>query len=217
MMFRRNRIVQLCLTFLSILGSLAFLNYLLIGSANTNNFRSGDTTNDVDDFGGATKDYRNVQEYILQVTGVSLEGQLSYRYVELSNRLRYAEMVAKQRRLEVNYLMNEVKRLAELVNNKNKTAILKTPHEQISQILQLPTLFSLVPHLAYDTVHSLDPAFRIAPKADSRRSSRFVFGIPTVKREVESYLLTTLQNLIDNLNPLEKEQATFVVMIAEVC
>lgn len=233
MLFRRNRIIQLCLTFVSILGTLAFLDYLLISGTNTNTYQAGgggggggDTANDGGG-GGGTKDYPHLQEYIQQVTGVSLEGQLSYRYVELSNRLRYAEMMAKQRRLEVNYLMSEVKRLAALVNNNNiddgnnsnKDVITTTikRNEQISEVLHLPTLFSLVPHLAYDTAQSLDPAFRLAPKADSRRPARFVFGIPTVKREVESYLLSTLRNLVDNLNPLEKEQAIFVVMIAEVC
>lgn len=43
-----------------------------------------------------------------------------------------------------------------------------------------------------------------------------VLGIPTVKREVQSYLIPTLQNLIDNMSPEEKTDAVIIVFIAEV-
>ena len=42
-----------------------------------------------------------------------------------------------------------------------------------------------------------------------------VFGIPTVKRPVESYLLGTLLNLIENMTPSEKSQSIIVIFIAE--
>ena len=42
-----------------------------------------------------------------------------------------------------------------------------------------------------------------------------MFGIPTVKRPVESYLLNTLLNLIENMSPSEKSQSIIVVFIAE--
>lgn len=61
---------------------------------------------------------------------------------------------------------------------------------------------------------SINPSFRIA--LNSNKVVRFVFGIPTVKRPVESYLIETLQNLIQNLNSEEQQQACFVVLIAEV-
>lgn len=44
-----------------------------------------------------------------------------------------------------------------------------------------------------------------------------VLGIPTVKREVQSYLLATLQNLIDSMNDQEAADSLIVVFIAEVC
>lgn len=81
--------------------------------------------------------------------------------------------------------------------------------------MHLPSLFSLMPYLHQTWDHnSLSPAFRLA--AQSKRTVRFVFGIPTVKRKIESYLVGTLQNLIGNLSPSEKTQACFVVLIAEV-
>lgn len=41
-------------------------------------------------------------------------------------------------------------------------------------------------------------------------------GIPTVKREVKSYLMETLHSLIDNLYPEEKLDCVIVVFIGEV-
>lgn len=43
-----------------------------------------------------------------------------------------------------------------------------------------------------------------------------VMGIPTVKREVKSYLTETLHSLIDNLYPEEKLDCVIVVFIGEV-
>ncbi|KAL8212052.1 UNVERIFIED_CONTAM: hypothetical protein K2H54_035806 [Gekko kuhli] len=42
-------------------------------------------------------------------------------------------------------------------------------------------------------------------------------GIPSVKREVHSYLTDTLNSLISELNPQEKEDSVIVVLIAEGC
>jgi hypothetical protein len=43
-----------------------------------------------------------------------------------------------------------------------------------------------------------------------------VLGIPTVRREVQSYLLATLQNLIDSMSEEEAADSLVVIFIAEV-
>jgi alpha-1,3-mannosylglycoprotein beta-1,4-N-acetylglucosaminyltransferase A/B len=43
-----------------------------------------------------------------------------------------------------------------------------------------------------------------------------VLGIPTVKRQVQSYLIGTLENLIENMNEKEREDALIVVFTGEV-
>lgn len=43
-----------------------------------------------------------------------------------------------------------------------------------------------------------------------------VMGIPTVKRPIESYLIQTLENLIENMDEREREDALIIVCIAEV-
>lgn len=44
-----------------------------------------------------------------------------------------------------------------------------------------------------------------------------VLGIPTVKREVQSYLLATLQNILDSMTEEEEDDVVIIVFIAEVC
>lgn len=43
-----------------------------------------------------------------------------------------------------------------------------------------------------------------------------VMGIPTIKRERNSYLLQTLESLLGGLNDEEKQEVLIVVFIAEV-
>lgn len=87
------------------------------------------------------------------------------------------------------------------------------PSSLSSDSLQLPTIYHFLPHLL-SSVDSLKPAFRISKS--SRSSVTMVFGVPTVRRDVESYLVSTLHNLIDNLSPDERSEACIVVFVAEV-
>lgn len=43
-----------------------------------------------------------------------------------------------------------------------------------------------------------------------------VMGVPSVKREVHSYLTDTLSSLMSELNAAEKEDCVIVVLVAEV-
>jgi N-Acetylglucosaminyltransferase-IV (GnT-IV) conserved region len=42
-----------------------------------------------------------------------------------------------------------------------------------------------------------------------------VLGVPTVKREMQSYLLTTLLNLVQNLDAVEQSKTLIIVFVAE--
>jgi alpha-1,3-mannosylglycoprotein beta-1,4-N-acetylglucosaminyltransferase A/B len=43
-----------------------------------------------------------------------------------------------------------------------------------------------------------------------------VFGIPTVRRKKQNYLIQTLISLVNNMNQTEQDDSLIVVMIAEV-
>ncbi|CAM1322182.1 MGAT4B (predicted) [Pycnogonum litorale] len=82
----------------------------------------------------------------------------------------------------------------------------------VSMDLVLPSIYQFLPHLLR-TPHSLQPAFKLAK---GRNSVSMVLGIPTVKRDVQSYLFSTLENLISNMSPAERLDTVIIVFIAEV-
>ncbi len=43
-----------------------------------------------------------------------------------------------------------------------------------------------------------------------------VVGVPTIKREVDSYLTQTLESLLTNLDEKEQEDCLIIVFVAEV-
>ena len=47
-------------------------------------------------------------------------------------------------------------------------------------------------------------------------TASIVLGIPTVKRESQSYLLPTLQSLVESMNEEEKNASLIIVFVAEV-
>lgn len=77
--------------------------------------------------------------------------------------------------------------------------------------LRLPTAFHFLPHLLDDPA-SLRPAFLLSK---GRQSVSIVLGVPTVKREKQSYLLGTLENLIANMDEDEQNETMIIVFIGE--
>lgn len=78
--------------------------------------------------------------------------------------------------------------------------------------IKLPSIYNFLPHFLNDP-NSLRPAF---VQSKGRSGVSMVLGVPTVKREVQSYLLTTLKNLIDRMTPDESADTLIVVLVAEV-
>ena len=62
--------------------------------------------------------------------------------------------------------------------------------------LQLPNFFNHMPHLS-GKPESLVPALKVSK---SRSGVSIVFGIPTTKRPIQSYLMATIRSLIDGLS-----------------
>lgn len=77
--------------------------------------------------------------------------------------------------------------------------------------LRLPTAFHFLPHLL-DDPSSLRPAFLMSR---GRQGISVVLGIPTVKRDKQSYLMGTLQNLISNMDDDEQNETMIVVFVGE--
>ena len=80
----------------------------------------------------------------------------------------------------------------------------------------LPSSFSYLKHL-HNKHDMLSPSFRRQTTNVNflRRNTSFVIGIPTVKRDKQSYLVETIKSLIDNLNHQDIERLLLVIFIAE--
>lgn len=139
-------------------------------------------------------------------------------FLALKERLRIAEHRISQRSSELNTIVQQFKRVGAETNgskdalNKFSDNTLKLLKELTSKkSLQVPSIYYHLPHLLKDE-GSLRPAVQIG---NGRTGVSIVMGIPTVKREVKSYLIETLHSLIDNLYPEEKLDCVIVVFIGE--
>lgn len=138
---------------------------------------------------------------MLQKPDMSEESSLVQRLADLQERLRHAEMLNHQRWEDVLSLQQH------LVAGPNGTSLSDgTPLD-----LQLPAIYHFLPHLTAGP-DAVKPAFKVSR---GRSGVTMVLGIPTVKREVHSYLMATLQNLIANMSPEERKISLIVVLIAE--
>ncbi|XP_027197770.1 alpha-1,3-mannosyl-glycoprotein 4-beta-N-acetylglucosaminyltransferase A-like [Dermatophagoides pteronyssinus] len=251
-MIRKNRILQILLCLFLFTFIFPFLLSLLGNFHNTSNtstyilnqeklqlnkyYGQQDSSNERDSI--ITHAINNLNlTYAKMIAGDSLDRQLAYRFADLNNRVKYAEMIAGERKQEIFQLLQEIRDLWTVIQNntnhnsskeaeanytsfamrKSMAELLFTEQNSSlsmqEEIVQIPTLFSLMPHLS--SITSLNPAFRVATKQKQSSRIRFVFGLPTVKRLVESYLIATLRNLIKNLSSIEQKQSLFVVFIAE--
>ncbi|KAI4577863.1 hypothetical protein MJG53_020549, partial [Ovis ammon polii x Ovis aries] len=140
-------------------------------------------------------------------------------FLALKERLRIAEHRISQRSSELSAIVQQFKRVEAETNRSKDTAskfsddTLKILKELTSKkSLQVPSIYYHLPHLLQNE-GSLQPAVQIG---NGRTGVSIVMGIPTVKREVKSYLIETLHSLIDNLYPEEKLDCVIVVFIGEV-
>ncbi|XP_066863237.1 alpha-1,3-mannosyl-glycoprotein 4-beta-N-acetylglucosaminyltransferase A isoform X2 [Kogia breviceps] len=139
-------------------------------------------------------------------------------FLALKERLRIAEHRISQRSSELNAIVQQFKRAGAETNrskdtvNKFSDGTLKLLRELTSRkSLQVPSIYYHLPHLLQNE-GSLQPVVQIG---NGRTGVSIVMGVPTVKREVKSYLIETLHSLIDNLYPEEKLDCVIVVFVGE--
>ncbi|XP_074109592.1 alpha-1,3-mannosyl-glycoprotein 4-beta-N-acetylglucosaminyltransferase a isoform X2 [Cotesia typhae] len=77
--------------------------------------------------------------------------------------------------------------------------------------VKLPTVHNFLPHFLNDP-NSLRPAFL---QSKGRSGINMILGIPTVKRDVQNYLLATLKNLVESMDSNEAEDTLIIVLVAE--
>ncbi|XP_032665148.1 alpha-1,3-mannosyl-glycoprotein 4-beta-N-acetylglucosaminyltransferase B isoform X3 [Odontomachus brunneus] len=140
------------------------------------------------------------EETLLQNNIAELQAKLEHLHAKYIGSQEEINLLSHQllQLIESNHILPD---LQLLINNgtSNITSI------------KLPSIYNFLPHFLNDP-NSLRPAF-VQSKGKSGVS--MVLGVPTVKREVQSYLMATLKNLLDRMNAAEIADTLIIVLVAE--
>lgn len=154
---------------------------------------------------------------------------MSQRLAEYQMRLQYLESMYRERQEDVvvlsQYLTSQSATGGDTANNitinssifdtlsPETRALLRNSSSaaRLPSSLRLPTAYHFLPHLL-DDASSLRPAFLLSR---GRQAVSMVLGVPTVKREKQSYLMSTLHNMIRNMDEEEQNETMIVVFIGE--
>ncbi|XP_061690095.1 alpha-1,3-mannosyl-glycoprotein 4-beta-N-acetylglucosaminyltransferase B isoform X3 [Syngnathoides biaculeatus] len=143
-------------------------------------------------------------------------------FLALRERLRSAEQENLRRSKELNLVLDEIKRAVaekQALRDINRTwsslseeTGMKLWNVSASKnFLQLPSVLHHLPHLG-DSEDGLLPAVHVG---QGRAGVSIVMGVPSVRREVRSYLTDTLGSLVSQLSAAEKDDCVIVVLVAE--
>ncbi|KAM4807703.1 alpha-1,3-mannosyl-glycoprotein 4-beta-N-acetylglucosaminyltransferase-like protein MGAT4D [Rhinophrynus dorsalis] len=139
------------------------------------------------------------------------------QFLELQQRLFLAEQENQKRSRDLSTVLDEIKRaVAEKRNafeNHTVEEIKWKVMNMTSKIpLQYTNIYMFLPHLLGHE-DSLQPNVLYG---HGRTGASIVIGIPTVKRDKQSYLMDTLHSLFSELSAKEKTDCVVIVFIAEV-
>ncbi|CAH1180218.1 unnamed protein product [Phaedon cochleariae] len=165
----------------------------------------------------------------LSVPDVTSEQILAQRLAELQVRIQYLDSMYRSRQedlqqmsqhLDQAYLSDNSSTLlpyqAELRPEvrqllKNMTGLHAASGVNPPVTLRLPSAYHFLPHLL-DDPNSLRLGYWLSR---NRNGVSVVLGVPTVRREKQSYLIDTLQNLVEGLSVEEAEDSLIVVFVGE--
>ncbi|XP_062527072.1 alpha-1,3-mannosyl-glycoprotein 4-beta-N-acetylglucosaminyltransferase A [Bombyx mori] len=98
-----------------------------------------------------------------------------------------------------------------MIHNLTGTRVLNGLQPRYIHRMQLPFLVQILTHLLNDPF-SLWPLYHLS---GARHYMDFVIGIPTVKRDKQTYLFTTLTYLIKALSAEDKRSVVIVILVGE--
>ncbi|XP_038216612.1 alpha-1,3-mannosyl-glycoprotein 4-beta-N-acetylglucosaminyltransferase A-like isoform X2 [Zerene cesonia] len=158
------------------------------------------------------------------------EYQMESQIVEMQTHLKFLESLYRAREEDIMTLQNKVASYnishTALADTKSATlapevtALLKNLSDSMASrgvnakeltLMKTTFVYQLLPHLMKDP-NSLKPAFHM--KAD-RGLARFVIGIPTVRRDKESYLMITLKHLIEGMREEDQKDSVIIIFVGE--
>jgi alpha-1,3-mannosylglycoprotein beta-1,4-N-acetylglucosaminyltransferase A/B len=175
---------------------------------------------------------KNSTEFHNFIADITSEQMLIQRLAELQVKLQYLDSMYRARQEDLQQLTQHIDQIG--IPGDNTTATFSFPtaelRPEIKQLiknmsgmhaatgvnppimLRLPSSYHFLPHLL-DDPSSLRLAYLMSK---GRNGVSVVMGVPTVRREKQSYLMDTLQNLIDGMTSAEANDSLIVVFVAEV-
>jgi len=165
--------------------------------------------------------------FIYPTPDLSLEQEIVNKISELDEEVKHAAAINNQRKEELKEIASDFSQLLQLVkqhqdqyedNNSLLNQKLRSYEARgfLSSNLSgrydltVPGLGTFLPNTL--TARALQPAFKVSKE---RAQVSIVIGIPTVKREFQSYLIPTLTSVFENMNENEMQDSLVVVFIAE--
>jgi len=154
---------------------------------------------------------------------LSLEQELQRQIARLASRVQLAERVNVDRKDDLQSLFNSFSHLTQSLMKSNNASGGKKPINlgiEAEAMLQgtnwtydlsLPSIRYALPHVV-QSPKSLSPAFKWSK---GRSQVSMVLGIPTVKRDHQSYLQSTLRSVFNNIQPEDESDTLVVIFIAE--
>lgn len=164
---------------------------------------------------------------------LSAEDIILRRIATLSTELHQVKRMNVQRHSDLQRLFRQ---FASITNhflstyNRTKSNVIKTSPDDIMKELNLsyegeallkqvnwtydlslPSIQDVLPHVVRDPT-SLQPAFKWSK---GKTQVPMVMGIPTVKRQSQSYLESTLKSVFDHMDEDESKDVLVILMIAE--
>uniref|UniRef100_A0A8D0DAA0 Zgc:154054 n=1 Tax=Sander lucioperca TaxID=283035 RepID=A0A8D0DAA0_SANLU len=128
----------------------------------------------------------------------------------LYQRLLLAEELGGQVSRDLSSLLEELRNTSKAANISHPISATKTDHSGQQAFLQ-PNIYLYMPHLRQHP-DSLLPNVVLG---QGRRGVSLVLGIPTVKREKQSYLVSTLRSLLYSLTTMQQQDLLIIVFVAE--
>ncbi|KAM9295496.1 alpha-1,3-mannosyl-glycoprotein 4-beta-N-acetylglucosaminyltransferase-like protein MGAT4D isoform 4-T5 [Morus bassanus] len=143
-------------------------------------------------------------------------GMYQSQFLELRQRLLYAEKESKRRSHELSSALREIKRVVakrmNLTTNHTDGVNWKVLNLTRKLPMHLTNIYYYLPHLQeYE-----DAIFPNVIFGQQRTGVSLVMGVPTVKREKQRYLINTLHSLLYELSEEQKNDCIIIVFVAEV-
>ncbi|KAM9511639.1 alpha-1,3-mannosyl-glycoprotein 4-beta-N-acetylglucosaminyltransferase B-like isoform 2-T2 [Salvelinus alpinus] len=132
--------------------------------------------------------------------------------IQLYERLLAAEFRGELLSRELSSVLTSLGNLT-IPSNNSSTNIPEGPIKRNLSLLssRLPNAYLYLPHLR-DHPDSLIPNVVLG---QGRTGVSLVLGIPTVKRQKQSYLVSTLNSLLYDLSPSERNDTVIIIFVAE--